>query len=511
MFKYKYQRACNMGLSNSGNFVSMRTGSKLIETLSNSLYSNVYYVFDELVSNAYDADATIVKIQIADDKDTIEDNGDGMDRSGVENFFDLGFSNKADNRTTRKFGRRTIGKFGIGKLTMAVIASHCTLETQKGDMKTTAILDFQKILKERYLHEAKIPIKEEKSRGDAGTKITLVGLKKEISITKLKRRLMESMPLNPTFSIILNGVELKAEHSVIGERYPIVLNSPLMGNIKGELTLADKNIGEYAGIYMRVNGRIVNADNSNWLNSAMMSFTSAMSFINRIYCIIDADALDECILANRNDFKEDHPKFIEFKDLLLKELRKINKQSQEDTNTATLNFERQIAKEVVEKQINKMVEHVDMPDDWMVQYSKRKDAEKIRGVIQKIKRRQSDPVQPKESKEPDSKRGPQNPNKVKFEFDDRIIRIGKKRFRFKLDTAMGKDDPECVFDNEEGVIYINTNHPQYIVSRAEDSLYCHFRKAIAFEIANTLSQGVYAELVDKYQGMMHADIDVIDK
>ena len=91
MFKYKYQRACNMGLSNSGNFVSMRTGSKLIETLSNSLYSNVYYVFDELVSNAYDADATIVEIQIADDKITIKDNGDAMDRSGVENFFDLGF------------------------------------------------------------------------------------------------------------------------------------------------------------------------------------------------------------------------------------------------------------------------------------------------------------------------------------------------------------------------------------------------------------------------------------
>ena len=204
MFKYKYQRACNMGLSNSGNFVSMRTGSKLIETLSNSLYSNVYYVFDELVSNAYDADATIVEIQIADDKITIKDNGDAMDRSGVENFFDLGFSNKADNRTTRKFGRRTIGKFGIGKLTMAVIAAHCTLETQKGDMKITAILDFQKILKERYLHEAKIPIKEEKSRGDAGTKITLVGLKKEISMTKLKRRLMESMPLNPTFSMVLS-------------------------------------------------------------------------------------------------------------------------------------------------------------------------------------------------------------------------------------------------------------------------------------------------------------------
>ncbi len=504
--------ASNMGLLKSGNFVSMRTGSKLIETLSNSLYSNVYYVFDELVSNAYDADATVVEIQIADDKIIVKDNGTGMDRSGVENFFDLGFSNKADNRNTPKFGRRTIGKFGIGKLTMAVISTQCILETQKGDIKTTAILDFKKILKERYLHEAEIPIKEEKSRGSTGTKITLCGLKKEISMTTLKRRLVTSMPLNPTFSIMLNGTELKAEHSVTGVKYPIELNSPLIGCIKGELILAGKNVGEYAGAYIRVNGRIVNADNPSWLNSAMMSFTSAMSFINRIYCILDADSLDECILANRNEFKQDHPKFLEFKELLLKELRKINKQSQEDTNTATLTFEREIAKEVIEHQINKMVESVDVPDDWMVQYSTRRDAEKIKGIIRKIKRRQSDPTeQANNAKEPDTKRGPQSPNKAKFEFDDRIIKIGKKKFKFKLDTSMGKDDPECIFVEEEGVIYINTNHPQYIVSRAEDTLYCHFRKAIAFELANTLSKGVHAELVDKYQGMMHADIEVIDK
>ena len=75
---------------------------------------------------------------------------------------------------------------------------------------------------------------------------------------------------------------------------------------------------------------------------------------------------------------------------------------------------------------------------------------------------------------------------------------------------MGRNDPECVFDTEEGVIYINANHPQYLVARAEDSLYCHFRKAIAFELACTMANGLFNELVDKYQGMMQAEIEVIE-
>jgi hypothetical protein len=46
-----------------------------------------------------------------------------------------------------------------------------------------------------------------------------------------------------------------------------------------------------------------------------------LSFANRIYCVIDADILDKCILANRNGFKKDDKLFVEFKQLLLKEIR----------------------------------------------------------------------------------------------------------------------------------------------------------------------------------------------
>jgi hypothetical protein len=157
-----------------------------------------------------------------------------------------------------------------------------------------------------------------------------------------------------------------------------------------------------------------------------------------------------------------------------------------------------------------MVQDVDPPEDWMIQYTKRPDAEKIKAIVKRIKRRQSNSTESKKTKEPEKERGPQSPNVAKFDFDERIIRIGRKKFKFKIVTDMGKNDPECVFDVEEGVIYINANHPQYVVSRAEDSLYCHFRKSIAFELARTMANGLFNELVEKYQTMMQTEIEVIE-
>jgi len=506
MLKYKK----NNGFGMTGDIVHMRTGSQLIQTLSNSLYTNVYYVFDELISNAYDADATRVGIKIEDDKITIKDNGEGMDRQGIENFFDLGYSPKLNTRVTRR-KRVTIGKFGIGKLTTANICDKCIIETVKNGNKITAELDFKHILKHRYLHEAEIELNEKATGEPNGTTITLCDLKNMVTTTILKRRIMRSMPLNPDFGVSINDVELNPEDIVSGMKFPIKFTGKLVGNVTGELTLSNEGLKEYAGVYVRVNRRIVNADNPDWLSSVMITkFSSPMSFISRIYCIVDADKLDECILANRNEFKKDHPTFVEFREFMIDELRKINNKSIDEHNEANLDYERNIAKDVIEKQINKMIQSIDPPDDWMIQYSKRKDAEEIKGIIRKIKRKQSDATE--ESKESDlsSKNGEQKPNRGEFSFNERIIKIGRKRFKFKITTTMGKHDKECVFDTGEGVIYINANHPQYLASRAEDSLYCHFRKSIAFELACTMAKNTYTELIDKYQGMMRTDVEVIE-
>jgi HSP90 family molecular chaperone len=53
----------------------------IVEHLGKRLYSNVPAVLSELVANAWDADATEVKIEIDSDEIRIKDNGIGMSYS----------------------------------------------------------------------------------------------------------------------------------------------------------------------------------------------------------------------------------------------------------------------------------------------------------------------------------------------------------------------------------------------------------------------------------------------
>ncbi len=487
--------------------IMMTTGSGIIETLSTGLYSNVYYVFDELISNSYDSDSTIVKIDLEDDLITISDNGEGMDYEGVIDFFSLGYSPKKGKRITQKFNRKTIGKFGIGKITTANVCRKFKLISYKNGKEIIATVDYDILKKSKYLHEYEIPIKLKNTNEKNGTKIILYDIITPINLNQLKRRIIRTMPLNPSFKVILNDLILKPEDIVIGQEHLINFNSKNLGLIEGKAILSDKKIPEFSGVYIKINGRIINADDPNWLNIGT-TIGYAEGFATRLYCIIDADILDCCILVNRNELKKDHPLFVEFKEALKKELGKLYRNIIKSKDEENIAQHSKIAEEVIKHQLNKMIENTELPEDFMRIYSKRKDSKKIKGIIKKIKRRQSDPLTDNKNKEKDKKSSKQNPHRIE-QIGNRIIKIGRKKFKFKISLDMGKGDPECIFDNEEGIIYLNANHPQYTLSQAENSLYCHFRKAMAYEISKTLAKNI-DELNGHYEDMLHADIEIIE-
>ncbi len=246
--------------------IMMTTGSEIIETLSTGLYSNIYYVFDELISNSYDSDATTVKIDLDGDLITIEDNGEGMDYEGIINFFSLGYSPKKGKRITGKLKRKTIGKFGIGKITTANICRKFQLISRKNGKEIIATVDYDILRGKKYLHEYEIPIQLKDTNKKNGTEIILYDLKAPINGSLLKRRIIRTMPLNPNFKVVLNGLILKPEDIVTGKEYLINFDTKNLGRIDGKVILSDKKIPEFSGIYIRINGRIVNADDSNWLN-----------------------------------------------------------------------------------------------------------------------------------------------------------------------------------------------------------------------------------------------------
>ena len=103
---------------------------KIILLLSASTYENFPRALRELVSNAYDADATRLEIRISDEHSVIEikDNGSGMTPSEFEFFLRIAGNNQERSRTT-PLGRKRIGQFGIGFLAMFPFCESVEIES----------------------------------------------------------------------------------------------------------------------------------------------------------------------------------------------------------------------------------------------------------------------------------------------------------------------------------------------------------------------------------------------
>ena len=479
----------------------IRAGAELIETLSSSLYKNAYYVLDELISNAYDADATEVNIRKTDNEIVISDNGEGMDREGLENYLWLGYSEKQRDRRTSRFRRYKIGKFGIGKLSMHVICDVCEIRTTKNGTTRTLTLDFEKILSHKGLGEEKIKVRETPAEETVeGTKVRLIGLKKKVDQSRAIKRIIRNMPLSPVFRVRFNDRTLKPEDIIKGKTHEINLDLPLTGKVDGKIIHSDTPLGEFAGIYVKVHGRTVNADDPNILD-LMNAIRRPDTLIARLYGIVSADGLDDIVLATRNGFKEDAPKYLEFRQAMLRELRKITRGIIEKQSQEELRYETRQLGDVVRHHIRKMLKGADLPDDFLAKYSERPDIEEIRATIKKMKKKKEKQRRKAERDKSESKKRQSKPIQAR----KRSIRMGRNRFGFELAT-MGKEAYECILDDEKSIFYINVDHPQYIFSRKEGSLSHHFRRVIIFEIARAISGESSAEFITQYQSMMQQNI-----
>jgi len=130
----------------------LRTDDRIIARVTDGIYREPWSAFRELVSNAYDADATNVSI----DCDypffreiRVSDNGLGMDPAIFEHLLqhiggsskrtakgkELGTAN-ADDATLSPSGRRLIGKIGIGLFAVAQLTQQFQIiSKRKGDSK----------------------------------------------------------------------------------------------------------------------------------------------------------------------------------------------------------------------------------------------------------------------------------------------------------------------------------------------------------------------------------------
>lgn len=130
----------NSAMSGNAAEGKLKTNDRIIARVTDGIYREPWSAFRELISNAYDADATTVSI----DTDypffntiKIFDNGNGMDSTTIADLLtNIGGSSKRTLRgkkigtvspsdaTRSRAGRKLIGKIGIGLFAVAQLTQH---------------------------------------------------------------------------------------------------------------------------------------------------------------------------------------------------------------------------------------------------------------------------------------------------------------------------------------------------------------------------------------------------
>jgi hypothetical protein len=149
-----------------GDPIEVTLSNDLAQLLSKQLYRSPLKAVEELVVNAYDADAEVCRLFVPGPSDVdrrfilIFDDGVGMDKDGLQQLWQIGRSGKRiKDDLTRRFQRKQIGRFGIGKLATFTVANRLTYvtkaapldekgETQDGGEILAVSIDFRVFMEE---------------------------------------------------------------------------------------------------------------------------------------------------------------------------------------------------------------------------------------------------------------------------------------------------------------------------------------------------------------------------
>lgn len=203
----------------------------VLNHLGRNLYRNFSTVLGEAISNAWDADATEVKINIdkENNKLTVIDNGLGMSASDFQDrFLKIGYSKRKDGTQKSTKNRPFIGRKGIGKLALLSCARRVIIVTKyKSNDITGGVIDNDGLTQaitedltpqEYQLSDLSTDLKNEFPRNfGTGTMIVFEqlndGIKSSIQhLQKLLAMHFRFSLIDPDFKIELNGEVITIKH-----------------------------------------------------------------------------------------------------------------------------------------------------------------------------------------------------------------------------------------------------------------------------------------------------------
>ncbi len=339
---------------------------KMAKRTFQELASNI----EELIVNAYDADATAVQVIINHDKKTLSiiDDGNGMDENTLGSYVIYGESKKTSQYRSPKFNRAPIGEYGMGgKLAITNICSNCKIITRKAGREHLFNMNRVDLDKAKYVSDIKSKVYTKNCNENLhGTQIYMEKLfAKFIDEDKLNERFSTKMPISQNFKIWLTSIKDNEEKKIeitepifdYVKKFDFEENLSLVGRVKMTIYFTQEPISATKqGVWTRVNGRIVN-EKAEWFD--LFRATSGTRYRYRMFGYGEADGLKDFVTFAKNDFI-DCPEYKEYWEFGHKNILKVQNTLLALDEDVKKTQDRDLVKEV-EKEVNEIVSRLDNP------------------------------------------------------------------------------------------------------------------------------------------------------
>ncbi|WP_419093920.1 ATP-binding protein [[Clostridium] scindens] len=360
----------------------MSINLQVLNHLGLNLYSNTSAVLSEVVANAWDADATDVKIKIDGDTISIADNGIGMNLLDINNkYLTVGYQKRSESGKSPIFHRPVMGRKGIGKLSLFSIANIVEVYSKKDEEINGFKIDTNSLREAIKSNDTYYPVElptDGISFTGNGTKIILSDLKKKRTAalaTHLRQRLARRFGIigaKNNFNVSINDEDIvvsdrnylsKAQcvWMFLPEKNSDEFKEDIKSQTKSEKIKLIKElpsaitIGE---VSYRITGWIATCsepkelDDDENLNRIVIMVRGKMAkedifseigttalYSKYVYGELSADFLDlddeaDITTSSRQDFFEDDERYIALKEFIKKALSSVRNDWEETRSTS---------------------------------------------------------------------------------------------------------------------------------------------------------------------------------
>ncbi|PKL52421.1 MAG: ATP-binding protein [Nitrospira bacterium HGW-Nitrospira-1] len=284
-------------------YIPVTVDKSHIITIGERLYTESIEFIREIVNNAYDADATLVEITASEDSIEIKDNGTGMDRDGLKQYFNIGSQQKLHTSRSPVYGRDRIGQFGIGKFASLSACERFEVLTKIGEFVGRVVFDKKDWEKSGNVWSLPLEILPSDFRQVDGTTVLLTGMIRRFELTDIEAKIIEGTPLKaPDFKVKLNRHTI-TPRSLTGQRIPF-LEGTDFGPVHGEIIILPQVLAstDELGIEIKVKQVTVRRE--------LFGMETWGKIMARVRGEVNADFLP--ITSDRTGFIKDSPEYKAF-------------------------------------------------------------------------------------------------------------------------------------------------------------------------------------------------------